>query len=191
MFDLSLYDDDFFAWHKKYVHESELECGKLLTDLWNPRTLGDFGCGIGSFLQGAKEKEVLVQGFEIGGNHAEKYTHDDIKEHIEFNRDISKEMYSGHYEITLCIEVAEHIEEKNAWQLVSNLAWATNKICVFTAAPPGQDGTGHINLQPQSYWKNLFKKHGLNYNKNLTEDLLKVWEGIAPDYITKNLMVFK
>ncbi len=189
-YDQSLYNDEFFEWHQTHVHDSEVDCGKLLAQWWQPTSIGDFGCGIGSFLLGAKEKGVLVQGFELGGEHASKYTLPTISPYIDFNKDISKEMFNGKYDITLCIEVAEHIEEKNANQLIDNLVWATKKMCVFTAATTGQQGTGHINCQPHDYWKDKFEERGLKFNEIVTNALLRLWTDIAPDYITKNLMVF-
>lgn len=189
MFDIKLYNDDFFLWHKTHVHEMEKKAGKMLAEIYGLESLVDFGCGIGSFLEGAHEANVIIQGYEIGGNFAKKYTSEAIHEYINFDVDITNEMNVNGFDCSMCIEVAEHIEHDNSEQLIKNLVKGAH-MCIFTAAPPGQEGTGHINLCPKSFWIDLFALNGMNYREQKTNILKKLWVGVAPDYIVKNLMVF-
>jgi len=57
----------------------------------------------------------------------------------------------------ICTEVAEHVPEQFSDVVVRNIASLARKFVVWSAAPPGQGGTGHINLQPPEAWLERFK----------------------------------
>ena len=42
---------------------------------------------------------------------------------------------------------------------------------VFSAAQPGQGGTGHINEQPPEYWAQRFEGRGYDLDRTQTEAL--------------------
>src|SRR5262249_55238903 len=63
------------------------------------------------------------------------------------------------FDLALCLEVAEHLPESDAKVLVQNLCNAADTI-LFSAAIPGQVGTGHINAQWPSYWDAIFSEAG-------------------------------
>jgi hypothetical protein len=59
------------------------------------------------------------------------------------------------FDLALCIEVAEHIEETYIDTFVFNITRSSD-VLVFSAAPPGQGGVGHVNEKPWSYWVEKF-----------------------------------
>lgn len=61
----------------------------------------------------------------------------------------------GDFDVALCLEMAEHLTERAAGSLVRSLCDAA-PVVVFSAAIPGQGGTGHVNEQPPAYWAQLF-----------------------------------
>lgn len=63
------------------------------------------------------------------------------------------------FDLAMCIEVAEHLPESRAESLVDDLTQLA-PVVLFSAAIPGQGGTGHINEQPQTYWIAKFAKRG-------------------------------
>lgn len=76
------------------------------------------------------------------------------------NVDIRKPLPAlGKYDLALCLEVAEHVDELYVDTVVSNLATLSDQI-LFSAAIPGQDGENHINCQWQSYWAKKFEYYG-------------------------------
>ena len=77
------------------------------------------------------------------------------------------------YDCAISIEVAEHIPTQFSEKLVENLTNATDNVIIFTAAKPGQGGTGHINCQPKKFWLDLFAKKGF-YLHNDTEKFKKL-----------------
>jgi hypothetical protein len=65
-------------------------------------------------------------------------------------------------DLVVCLEVAEHLPPEAAPVLVDTLCRHGKRI-LFSAAPPGQGGTGHLNEQPPAYWAELFARHGYRY----------------------------
>src|SRR5262249_15379258 len=63
------------------------------------------------------------------------------------------------FDLVLCLEVAEHLPAQSASVLVGSLC-RHGAVILFSAAPPGQGGTGHVNEQPYEYWRALFAAHG-------------------------------
>lgn len=63
-------------------------------------------------------------------------------------------------DLVICLEVAEHLPPERAASFVADLCRLSN-IVLFSAAVPGQPGTGHINCQPPTYWRDLFAANGL------------------------------
>jgi SAM-dependent methyltransferase len=188
IFDKSLYNDEFFSWHLKYAREYQLKTFDWFIDKYKPRSVIDFGCGIGSYLESAYNKGVTkLRGFDIGDD-AAKYTPDIVRPFIEY-RDCTAPIKTGLYECVLSFETAEHINPAGSTQFVRNILSAAAKYILFTAAPPGQDGCGHINLHPKEYWIKLF---GIPVNEQMTNEISGAWKQIGcPDYIVNNLIVFE
>lgn len=187
-FDLSLYNDEFFEWHLTHVHDSSVKCMEWYCEQYDPKSVLDLGCGIGSYLIGALNKGCEVYGIEIS-EQAKKYTDDKLTGKIHYRSAVK---YFGciQYDCCICLEVAEHIEQQESEMLIRRLCGASAKRILFSAAPPGQDGCGHINLQPKEYWIDLFAKYGRTPLESTTEHIAENWKKLgAPDYIVKNLIV--
>ena len=185
---LDLYNDEFFEWHLKHVHNDSVIAGSLLAQYYNIKSAYDFGCGIGSFLQGIKAHKIRVTGFEIS-NHSKKYIDKSIKRNIKTGVNIFDLKGLQNRNLSICLEVAEHIDPENSEKLVKLLCDSTNKYIIFSAAPAEQDGLGHINCHDKQYWIDLFKKHDWNYDELRTNNLLNLWH-FLPEYYLNNIMVF-
>jgi SAM-dependent methyltransferase len=94
-------------------------------------------------------------------------------------------------DLAYCFEVAEHVPPGLGDRLVSFLAAAAPTV-VFTAAPPGQGGTGHVNEQPQGYWIERFERAGLDHDPVRSDRVSAalVQEGVQDEWLVKNVMVF-
>jgi SAM-dependent methyltransferase len=168
--------------------EMSAECiVPLLVSRLKPRSVLDVGCGRGAWL-----RAFLRQGVEtvlgIDGLWA-KEAGLLIPEENFLCADLECGIpHSGRFDCGLCVEVAEHLSEPAALQIVEHLATHCDTV-VFSAAIPGQGGTGHINEQWQSYWATAFSRHGY-----LPETWLRdaVWtnQSVEPWY-RQNLLVFK
>jgi hypothetical protein len=65
----------------------------------------------------------------------------------------------GHFDLAVCLEVAEHLSSDCAWPFVASLTGLSDKV-LFSAAIPGQGGAEHVNEQWPSYWQALFQERG-------------------------------
>ena len=62
-------------------------------------------------------------------------------------------------DLGVCLEVLEHLENETGKKLVQELSHNCVMI-LFSAATPGQGGTGHINEREHNYWLNQFEENG-------------------------------
>lgn len=171
------------------AHISRVSAGEivpLLIEAINPRSVVDIGCGIGTWLKVFADHGVDdylgVDGFggrtdllEIEG---EKFIEHDLSTRLHINRT---------FDLAVSLEVAEHLPEALADTFVDSLA-SLAPVVAFSAAVPGQGGTGHLNEQWQSYWVDLFRQRGLQ-----AYDLVRplVWENTAvAAHYAQNLLIF-
>lgn len=125
----------------------------------------DFGCGSGAWTQALLEKSPthvigfdLKESIEIVSKRLQDYVNTRLDLRIiDFSSDRMKGMERG--DLGICLEVAEHLDSSIALKLIEWISGTTNVI-LFSAATPGQGGTGHINEQEHSYWLNQFRNHG-------------------------------
>merc|ERR1712194_321484 len=90
----------------------------------------------------------------------------------------------GGFELVLSLEVAEHIPPEFQEELISRLAAATKKYLVFSAARPGQGGTGHIDesMHKRDWWIERFTSADRGTNAGKLHLLPQLSRGIR--YIT-------
>lgn len=188
-FDLSLYDEEFFIWHKIHAREYSIRNMDWYIKNYKPESVVDFGAGIGSYLESAYNHNIRIAGFDIS-QQAKKHTPESIRPFIGCY-DCTLPITIGTFDCVISFETAEHIDPAGTEQFIQNLINATGKRLLFTAAPPGQQGTGHINLRPKQFWIDAFSKE-LTYNEKLSREISSFWglQG-APYYIVNNLIVFE
>lgn len=78
---------------------------------------------------------------------------------------------AGSWDLTCCVEVAEHIPRHRSHELVETLVRITDRWIYFTAAPPGQPGRGHINCRPHAEWLEMFAQAGWSADEERTARL--------------------
>jgi SAM-dependent methyltransferase len=96
------------------------------------------------------------------------------------------------FDLAYCFEVAEHLPPDLGDRLVQYVA-SQAPLVVFTAAHPGQGGTGHINEQPQSYWIERFARFGMKHNAELSARVAEMFraEQLSAWWLIDNAMVFE
>jgi 2-polyprenyl-3-methyl-5-hydroxy-6-metoxy-1,4-benzoquinol methylase len=98
----------------------------------------------------------------------------------------------GIFDGSLCFEVAEHLPPSLGDSLVSFIT-SVAPLAIFTAATPGQGGTGHINEQPREYWIARFQSHGFHLDEAATESLRQGFkaERVPGEWFVRNISVFR
>lgn len=96
----------------------------------------------------------------------------------------------GEFDLAYCFEVAEHLSPSLGERLVV-FAAAKAPVVVFSAAHPGQTGTGHINEQPKDYWIERFGRAGMVSCESQSKRLAALFEaGKAAPWFHRNVIVF-
>ena len=91
------------------------------------------------------------------------------------------------YDIVLCLEVAEHIDNKFSDTFVDNITRHGETI-IFSAAIPGQGGFRHVNEQFQSYWIKKFEDRGYMF-LDVLRPLIWMNQNVRY-YYQQNIMTF-
>jgi hypothetical protein len=154
----------------------------LLIDWYKPNTVIDLGCNIGAWLS-----EFQEHGIDILGIDGENMLGSLLIDAEDFRSyDLTEPIYPViKFDLLICLEVAEHLEDKYADTLVESAIRCSDTI-FWSAATKGQGGFNHVNEQPLEYWIEKFKSRG--YNHRLLENELPV---LPHDYYRKNAIEFK
>jgi SAM-dependent methyltransferase len=131
---------------------------RLLFGEFLPKSVVDIGCGLGTWLSVARELGVRdITG--VDGSWLEK-SRLRIPEHLVRVLDLEKPFdLERRFDLAICIEVAEHLDEKAARGFVGSLT-SHSDIILFSAAMPFQGGDHHVNEQWPDYWRDLFMERG-------------------------------
>ena len=167
--------------------------GSIIADL-APSSVFDVGCGTGALLEALATRGCSVAGLEYSeaalaycrrrALDVRKFDleHDDRPADLDVVRDV-----------VVSMEVAEHLPGSVAGRFIKLLT-SLGETVVFTAAPPGQGGTDHVNEQPRSYWVSNSSRRAVSFsNENLTDRWQGQWQasGAVPEFYWANLMVFQ
>jgi hypothetical protein len=152
---MKVYNDKFYEDSNTRI-ESAREILNLVFNITKPNSILDVGCGRGSWLTVAKElgaKTIYgIDGQWNDGKHIDKHI---VYKSMDLNKNFVLE---SKFDLTICLEVAEHLEANSANNLISSLV-NTSDIIIFSAAFKYQGGVNHINQNLHSYWANLFLKY--------------------------------
>jgi SAM-dependent methyltransferase len=186
------FDYNTYDWARGLSNEHEANERAIwaaLAILGRPQTYLDLGCGDGWMVHTAAMAGIEALGIEgsqacidAGSEWADIRLHD-LTTPLELGRQ---------FELVSCIEVAEHLPIEAAKILVSTIRRHTYKWILWTAAPPGQGGDGHINCQPPEYWEALFEQTGAHVAVEETALMKTVWTKAAGGlfWLAKNVVVF-
>jgi hypothetical protein len=150
-------------------------------------SLIDVGCGIGTWTKAAMDLGVKdILGLDGVNVPTEQLL---IPQESFLIQDLTQDWDLGRrFDMALCLEVGEHLEQQFAARLVRSLARHSDNV-VFSAACPGQAGQYHVNCQWPAFWQKLFNAEGF-----FCEDSLrwKIWDDcrIEPWY-RQNVFVAK
>lgn len=182
---LELYDRAFFEWHvpRREAYEA---LGLHIERSYMPKSVLDIGCGNGYLLGGMTGVKRRV-GIDWSP-HAKEFIPDGVQ-FIEGDLLSIPHWTHDWYDLVICMEVAEHLDETHAFEVVHATKHRAANLVIFSAAFPGQGGHGHVNEQPMDYWIEKFNKSGLDYSYGSSMNLRRnVPEEIG--WLKNTLMVF-
>ena len=156
---MAAYDAAFYDTIRTGTRSSAARIVPLLCDelrLEPGDTVIDVGCGEGWWAETFAEHGLDVIG--VDGAYVQSSPLGDRFIPHDLSGPLPPHLH-GRFDVAVSLEVAEHLPPARAAGFIDDLT-ALAPIVVFSAAIPGQGGTGHINEQWPSYWADLFAAHG-------------------------------
>lgn len=152
-----------------------------------PKTYLDIGCGTGMMVRTARLLGVESFGIDqlVEPDWPAYFFHLNLVDYFKLSEPV---------ELVTCFEVAEHIHESAHATLCDTIVdnVAPGGTLLFSAARPGQLGTGHVSLRPAEYWGHQFTLRKMTQDALLTMNLALLFSNIhSPlNYFWDNLQVW-
>ena len=153
----------------KWRFPSILRAAFIIQERFRPKSVVDFGAANGFYLVPFYEAGCRVCGVEGTAHWLDPMARRIGRENCAIV-DLRKLIDLGRkFELALCIEVLEHLEEGCAEMAVKNIV--RHGKTLFVTASSRKGGFRHLNPQSKSYWVNLFGRNGAVFQKVLTDEL--------------------
>ena len=153
------YNEAFFQGLREGSLRSAMVIVPLVVDLIRPRSVVDVGCGTGAWLTTfafhGVEDYLGVDAFTPAGLL-------EIPPDRFMQADLTRPLALGRsFDLAVALEIAEHLPDSAAECFVESLTGLAPAV-LFSAAIPGQGGTGHLNERWPEYWSGLFAAAGFD-----------------------------
>lgn len=190
-----IYGKDFYLrrhFTPEVLRETEAMAASIYREL-KPRSMIDVGCGSGNLLKafaGLGVGRVLGADFSAGAEALCKEA--GLPFHrVDLRRRADREAVADIADVVTCFEVAEHLPERYARDLVRFLVRLAPTVC-FTGADEGQGGPGHLNERPRSYWLNLFRDEGYGYDQATADRIRADWADFREQpYLARTFLLLR
>jgi SAM-dependent methyltransferase len=183
-----MYNYDF---HKSIEHEELPQAQRLaeyIRQRIKPSVFLDFGCSSGLYLREIKRTMPAIEsrGFEFSEEAVKNALCADV---IQYDLTHPLTLEKKANTLGMCLEVLEHIREEDHLPVLTNLTKLCDRI-LFSAAFPGQGGTGHINCRNKIDWIRRFHSLGWVVDLDATKDILQYMkQGLHMGWFAINAMV--
>jgi SAM-dependent methyltransferase len=150
----------------------------------------DIGCGNGFLLAPLDRLQKKVMGIEVA-EEALALLPEPLRRKVQV-ADATKAGSLGSFDLVACVEVVEHILPTKTERLLDAIANNSAKWIYFTAASPYQPGHGHINMRPQFFYLDAFRKRGFRLEYDKTTALTTCLEVLpTAKWLYYNSLIFK
>jgi SAM-dependent methyltransferase len=152
------YDQAFYARQRDGSLQSARAIIPILLSHLSIHSVVDVGCGVGTWLKAFQENGISdITGYD--GDYVDTSTLAISATNFKALDLCTDFVLPRKVDLAISLEVAEHLPSKNGDHLVQQLV-SVAPMVLFSAAIPGQGGTGHVNEQWQDYWRSKFNSFG-------------------------------
>jgi 2-polyprenyl-3-methyl-5-hydroxy-6-metoxy-1,4-benzoquinol methylase len=157
LFQNSIYSESYYRDIERIEGQSVENIADWITAWLAPTRAIDVGCGPGHLMASLEKRGVKTFGVDVS-EAALRAVHAKGFRAEKFDLRTKQPLPGAPYDLAICCEVAEHLPERFASQLVRHLANASKTIFFTAAEGDIQAGVGlhHVNERPNSYWIALF-----------------------------------
>jgi hypothetical protein len=181
-----------FMARRKFLPDYERIARAIKATLGYVTTHLDLGAGNGLLVEAMfKSGATISLGIELETS-AREATTEWVRDLIQYGNGADKWTTETPCKLVSCLEVLEHLPEAEAESAVNRICACSDEWILFSAAPPGQGGNGHINCQPKAYWMGLFESAGFAYSAGKTSEFIEQLG--QPEHcwwIRQNAMIFR
>jgi SAM-dependent methyltransferase len=193
LFGTAVYSESYFRDVERIEATSMPHVADWVRQTLAPRRVVDVGCGPGHLLAAIRRHDIEGVGLDVS-TAALKAARAKGLDARFLDLTVPAEALPGvPYDLAISCEVAEHLDERFAANFVRLIAGAAPIAYVTAFAPDPLEGVGlhHVNEQPNQYWIELFERHGMALDAQLTESARRRLD--RPDVATylRRPMVFR
>ncbi len=156
---------DFFAQMRTRAEPYKRlgECYVEVLDHACALTAYDFGCGVGF-------QTARIASLGIGIVGVDPFC-DGPAPGFHFRKEDPIGRSYPRRDAVICTETAEHVYEERAEDLVALCADSASRVIIWSAAPPGCEWEGHVNLKPHAWWLAKFSRRQWQADASATLNL--------------------
>jgi len=144
---------------------------KRIIEESKPKTVLDAGCALGFLVEAFRNYGVEAFGIDIS-EYAIKNIHPSIKPYCWVGS--VTEPFPQKYDLITCIEVLEHLAQRDSEKAIANLCDHANEI-IFSSTPFDHKESTHFNVQPPEYWAEQFARYGFYRDKEADMSCITSW----------------
>jgi SAM-dependent methyltransferase len=191
-----VYSPEFWSAQEGFDYDG---FARELIDRFRPASVLDVGCGSGNLLAAVTRVApgVRVLGLENSGAGVESARRRGLPvRRLNIVTAPARALDEaaravGRFDLTVCLEVAEHLPWWHAGRIVRLVAAPADTV-VFSAAQPGQGGVLHLNEQPPEYWGARFARLGFGHDAAATTGLQDGLRRLPlPRWYQENVRVYR
>jgi len=144
---------------------------KEIVQRLSPRSVFDAGCALGLLIE-----QLRLLGVEAEGVDISEFAITNAPESVRpFVRVASvTEPLERRYDLIVCIEVLEHMPQREAETAIANLTAYTDDI-LFSSSPLDFKEATHVNVHPIEHWAELFAHHGFVRDVDFDASFITPW----------------
>jgi hypothetical protein len=161
---------------------------------FSPKTAVDWGCGAGIHVAALQKRGVAALGVDgVVCPHDLRAAGIEVLQ-ADLRKPISDKRIPSNYDLSLCLDVLEHVSENDMQQAIENITCGA-KLLLLSCAPPGQGGHHHVNEQPRRFWVARLASIGWKYDRKATGALENILLSRRPELVLSwtyhNLCVYR